>query len=135
MRPVLGWEVVKGKQRFFIFCQAFAGFWEFDLVTGDELIVGCQSGFAGRRQVHFMDQLLRFALNTLRHFIQDIGGLMDPASLLRDWAVFFLQSDPEAKRTVTDGQLRCGRKPQAFELPKQFTPGLSAFAVTVNDSY
>ena len=44
--------------------------------TGDELIVGCQSGFTGRRQVHFMDQLLRFALNTLRHFIQDIGGLM-----------------------------------------------------------
>src|ERR1700759_1310543 len=83
MRPVLGWEVVKGKQRFFIFCQAFAGFWEFDLVTGDKLIVGCQSGFAGRRQGHFMDQLLRFALNTLRHFIQDIGGLMDPQ---RCWA-------------------------------------------------
>jgi hypothetical protein len=60
---------------------AFAGFWEFDLVTGDELIVG-QSCFATRRQVHFMDQLLRFALNTLRHFIQDIGCLMDPATLL-----------------------------------------------------
>jgi hypothetical protein len=29
-----------------------------------------------------MDQLLRFALNTLRHFIQDIGCLMDPATLL-----------------------------------------------------
>ena len=27
--------------------QAFAGFWEFELVTGDELIVGCQSCFAG----------------------------------------------------------------------------------------
>jgi hypothetical protein len=31
---------------------AFAGFWNFDLVTGDELIVG-QSCFASRRQVHF----------------------------------------------------------------------------------
>ena len=29
-----------------------------------------------------MDQLLRFALNALRHFIQDIGGLMNPATLL-----------------------------------------------------
>jgi len=58
-----------------------------------------------------IDQLLRLALHALRHFIQDIGGLMDPASLLRDWAVFFLQSDPEAKRTVTDGQLRCGGEP------------------------
>src|ERR1700730_10673501 len=75
MRPMLGWEVVKGKEHFFIFLQAFAGFWEFDLVTGDELIVSRQNGFASRRQVHFMDQLLSFALNTLRHFIQDIGAL------------------------------------------------------------
>ena len=90
MRPMLGWEVVKGKQHLFIFRQAFAGFWELDLVTGDELIVGCQRGFARRRQIHFMDQLLRFALNTFRHFIQDIGGLVDPATLLGDWTVFFL---------------------------------------------
>ena len=65
MRPMLGREIVKGKQHLFIFGQAFAGFWKFDLVTGEELIVGRQSGFASRRQVHFMDQLLRFALNTL----------------------------------------------------------------------
>src|ERR1700761_2361054 len=105
MRPMLGWEVVKGKEHLFIFRQAFAGFWEFYLVTGDELIVGCQSGFAGRRQVYFMDQLLRFALNTLRHFIQDIGGLMDPATLLGNRTIFFLQSDPETERSVPDGQL------------------------------
>src|ERR1700722_17433581 len=80
MRPVLGREVVKGKQRFFIFCQAFAGFWEFDLVTRNELIKGCQSCFASRRQIHFMDQLLRFALNTLRHFILDMDGLMDESN-------------------------------------------------------
>ena len=65
MRPMLGWEVIKGKEHFFIFRQAFAGFWEFDLVTGEELIVGRQSGFASRRQIHFMDQLFSFALNTL----------------------------------------------------------------------
>ncbi len=32
MRPMLGREVVKGKQDFFIFLQAFAGFREFSLV-------------------------------------------------------------------------------------------------------
>jgi hypothetical protein len=134
MRPMSGWKVIEGKQDFFIFLQTFAGLWKFDLVTGDELIVGRQSRFAGRRQVHFMDQLLSFALNTFRHLIQDIDRLMDPAPLLGDWAIFFLQGDPEAKRTVTDGQLRCGGKPQAFELPKQFTPGLGAFPVTIDDS-
>jgi hypothetical protein len=55
---MLGREIVKGKEHFFIFVQAFTGFWEFDLVTGNKLIVGCQSCFAGRSQVHFMDQLL-----------------------------------------------------------------------------
>src|ERR1700730_18490569 len=117
MRPMLGWEVVKGKEHFFIFLQAFAGFWEFDLVTRDELIVSRQNGFASRRQVHFMDQLLSFALNTLRHFIQDVGGLMNPATLLGHWAIFLLQSDPEAQRSITDSQLRWGRQAQAFELP------------------
>jgi hypothetical protein len=43
MQPMLGREVVKGKQRFFIVFQAFAGFWEFDVVTGDELFIGRQS--------------------------------------------------------------------------------------------
>ena len=34
-----------------------------------------------------MDQLLRFALNAFRHFIQDIGGLMDQQ---RCWAFLYL---------------------------------------------
>jgi hypothetical protein len=134
MRPKVGRDVVKGKQDFFIFLQAFAGFWKFVLVTGDELIIGCQSRFAGRRQVHFMDQLLSFALNTLRHFIQDVGPLMHPATLLVNWAIFFLQGDPEAKRTVADGRLWRAGQALAFELSKQFAPGLGAFAVTINDS-
>jgi hypothetical protein len=88
---------------FFILLQAFAGLRKFGLVTGDELIVGCQSRFAGRRQVHFMDQLLGLALNAFGHFIQYVGRLMHPATLLRYWAIFFLQRDPESKRTVADG--------------------------------
>src|ERR1700731_1463158 len=49
MRPVLGRKVIEGKEDFFIFLQTFAGLWKFGLVTGDELIVSCQSRFAGRR--------------------------------------------------------------------------------------
>jgi hypothetical protein len=43
-----------------------------------------------------MDQLLGFALNTFGHFIQYVGRLMHPAPLLRYWAIFFLQGDPES---------------------------------------
>ena len=129
---MLGRKVIEGKQDFFVLLQAFAGFWEFDSVTGDELIIGCQSCFAGRRQVHFMDQLLSLALNTFGHFIEDIGCLMHPATLLWDLSIFFLQGDPESERPVADSQLRCGGKPQAFELAKQFTPGLGAFPGTID---
>jgi hypothetical protein len=80
-----------------------------------------------------MDQLLGLALNAPGHFIQDVIRLMYPAALLGDLAIFFLQGDPEAKRTVTDGQLRCARQTQAFELPKQFPPGLGAFPITIDN--
>jgi hypothetical protein len=80
-----------------------------------------------------MDQLLSLALNTFWHFIEDIGRLMHPAPLLGYWAIFFLQGDPESKRTGANGQLRCAGKAQAFELPKQFTPGLGAFPVTIDN--
>src|ERR1700730_10055054 len=89
MGPMLGRKVIEGKEDFFISLQAFAGLWKFGLVTGDELIVSGQSRFADRRQVHFMDQLLRLALHALRAFIQDICGLMDPATLLGNLTVFF----------------------------------------------
>ena len=94
---MLGWKVIEGKEDFFIFLQAFAGLWKFDLVTGDELIISCYSRFAGRRQVHFMDQLLGPALNAFGHFVENIGRLMHPAPLLRYWTIFLLQGDPEAK--------------------------------------
>jgi hypothetical protein len=97
MRPMLGRKIVEGKEDFFIFLQTFAGLGKFDLVTGDELIVSRQSCFAGWRQVHFMDQLLGLALNTFWHFIEDIGRLVYPASLLGDRAVFLLQGDPKAR--------------------------------------
>jgi hypothetical protein len=70
-----------------------------------------------------MDQLLGLALNTLRHFIQDVSRFVYPAALLGDLAIFFLQSDPKAKRTITDGQLRRAGEPLAFELLEQFAPG------------
>jgi hypothetical protein len=93
---MLGRKIVKSKKRFFVFCQAFAGFWEFDLVAGDELIVGCQSCFASRRQIHFMDQLLRFALNTLRHLSRILAVLWTQQ---RCWASYFPKRSLEVSGT------------------------------------
>jgi hypothetical protein len=50
MRPVLSREIIKGEQQFFVFFQAVGRFWVLGLVTGDEVIIGSQSGFLGRRQ-------------------------------------------------------------------------------------
>jgi hypothetical protein len=51
-----------------------------------------------------------------------------------NWTVLLPQCDPEAERTVTNGQLRRGLKPPlSFELLDQFAPGLSALPAAVND--
>src|SRR6478672_11179091 len=75
MRLMLGRKVVKGKQDFFIFLQAFARFWEFALITGNELMAGCQSRLASWCQVHFMDQLLGLVQNALGHFSRILAVL------------------------------------------------------------
>ena len=111
MRPMFGRKVIKGKQDLFIFLQAFAGFWKFDVVTGNELIVSRQSRFTGRCQIHFMDQLLGLALNTFGHFIEDVYRLVHLAPLLCHRTIFFLHGDPESKRTVADSELRRGGEP------------------------
>jgi hypothetical protein len=50
----------------------------------------------------FRDELLGFALDAFGHLIEDVELLMHPATLLGDLAVFFLQSDPETQRTVSN---------------------------------
>jgi len=76
-------EVVKAEEHVLILFQAVASVWKFELVTVDELLIGYQSPLAGRCQVHLMDQLLGFGLNTLGHFIQNVGGFMYPAAASR----------------------------------------------------
>jgi hypothetical protein len=68
------------------------------------------------------------------HMAVRLAELMEQfhSVLWGDRAIFFLQSDPEPQRSITDGQLWRGRQAQALELPKQFTPGLGAFAITVD---
>ena len=80
----------------------------------------------------FRDELPGFALDAFGHLIEDVERLMHPATLLGDLAVFFLQSDPETQRTVSNSQLRGGRKSHPFELAQKFTSGLGTFSVTIN---
>src|SRR5260370_15697553 len=110
MGPMLGRKVVEAKQDFFIFLQAFAGLWEFGLVTGDELIVSCQSRFPGWRQVHFVNEMLGFALDAFGHLLEDVERLMHPATLLRDLAVSSLPRDRETQRTSSNSHLHSAGK-------------------------
>jgi hypothetical protein len=58
MRPVPGRKVVKSKHDFFNFLQACADSWEFGLVTGDELIIGCQSALrVGAKYISYISCL------------------------------------------------------------------------------
>src|ERR1700745_710829 len=94
MGPVLGREIVKAEQPFFVFLQALGHFCILRSVTGDKLVVSCQSRFAARRQVHFMDQLFSLALNTFGHFIENICRLMHEST-----AAALLDHIPPARRS------------------------------------
>ena len=129
---MLGREIVKGKQRFFILLQAFAGFWKFDFVTGDELIVGCQSCFAGRRQVHFRGSVSLLCPERFWAFYPGCWLSYGPSNV----AGHGLYSSAEQSRSRAIRHrwpVWARRTGQAFELPKQFTPGLGALAITVVD--
>ena len=64
-----------------------------------------------------MDQSLRFALNAFGHFIQDIGRLVNPATLLGDWAVFFLEGIQKPSDPSPMASLGAADRPSRLSCP------------------
>jgi len=51
MHPVLGGEIVKGKENIFVLYEAFAGLGKFLSVEGEEAVIGNERLFSRRRQM------------------------------------------------------------------------------------
>jgi hypothetical protein len=73
-------------------------------------------------------------LERLGHGIQNVGGLVNPATLNSGLAVNLVQGGPEPHGAVTHGQLGRGLQPPALEIEQQLAPALGAFAKAVDQA-
>ena len=76
----------------------------------DEVIERLVSILARRCQPDFVQLGLRAALHLLGHFVQHIGGFVNPATLFARRRIHLWQRRPEAQRPVRRRQLRIDRQ-------------------------
>src|SRR5208337_3842420 len=72
-------------------------------------------------------------LNALWHLIQDIGSLMNPATLLYRFRKLLPKGCPESQAAVTNRQLRTFFKPPLLEIAQHLLPSLFALPVSVKN--
>ncbi len=118
---MFGRKVVEGQQLFPIFPQAFARFLIFGIVFLQEVIEGCLGVCFRFRLPDFVDVTFGFRLNALGHFVQHVGRLVDPTTLLLRFREYLSQSRPEAECSVTHRDLRCRRQPTLLQIQEQFS--------------
>ena len=70
---------------------------------------------------------MRVGLNRLRQLVEDVQVLVLPTPLMTRRGERFIQSLPEAKRAVADGDIRRNRQTARLQIDKQFLPALTAF--------
>jgi hypothetical protein len=120
MRPVLGGEIEERQQRVAILEQAIDGFVVFGRVfLGEDRHRGFgRSAVLGKPD--FAQIPMRIGLNRLRQLVEDVQGLVLPTPLMTRRGERFVQSLPEAKRAVADGDIRRNRQTARLQIDKQF---------------
>ena len=128
--PVFSGEIIKGQQSIFIFFQALGRFGIFCFVRLHK-IIKVAIGFILVVCLPYLMQFgLRFGLQALGQTVEDIRGLVNPASLPAGGVVDFAQRFPERQSTVANCQLRSGGQSSGFQILQQLFPRKIAFAET-----
>lgn len=119
-------EVVERQQVIEIFGQAFHRAVGFHAIG---IGIGLRLGHPYIFQIS-----LGFGLDRLGHGVQDIGGLVNPATLNAGFAMDLIQGVPETHGAVTHGQLGCGLQTAAFQVQQQRASALGAFSKAVDQA-
>jgi len=105
LRRGLGWEVVEGQERRAILGEAAHGSVVLRTVLAGEAAEGGLGVGAVLRFVDRVEVLLGLAVHRLRQGVEDVGGLVNPASLPTRRRPDYVQRLPEAQATVAGGEL------------------------------
>ena len=85
-----------------------------------------------KRQVALRLARACFGLQRLRHRVQNVAHLVEPAALFTGRAEHLAQGVPEAERAIANGQVRGLAQAAALQVQQQFAPALAAFTVAVH---
>jgi len=80
-----------------------------------------------RRHGDLADVGLHGTLYGLRHLVEEIGSLVQPAPLVAGAGKDLVESLPEAEGAITDRDLGRDGEAAAFHVDQQLAPALSAF--------
>src|ERR1700730_17581124 len=134
MLPVLGREVIEGKQRVAILGQALGRLVVFAAPGFDEGLERYEGVLPGLGHPDLLERPLGLRLQTLRQLVEDIGGLVHPAALASDRRPHLLDRLPEAECAVGDRELGSHRKTTPLQIEEQFLPRLRALAHAVDEA-
>src|SRR6476661_6020718 len=73
-------------------------------------------------------------LHTLGDVVEDVGGLVKPATLFAGFSIDLAERRPESERSIADCQLGSERKSTTLEVDEEFVPTLLALAITIDNS-
>lgn len=129
--PMLGRVIVEGQQRIPVLDQLGDRLVPFDAIGfGEEVEGGIGCGLRlGLPDV--VEVAFGLGLDGLRHRVQDVHGLVDPATLLPRRSKHLAQRGPEPQGTVADGKFRVLFQAAPLEIEQHLAPALRAFAEAV----
>src|SRR3954447_16253564 len=122
MVPVLDWEVEEGEQRFPILRQAGDRLVVLGAVFVGEHVDRRLGRCAGRRAVNLAKVGLHVDLNREGDLVQDVGGLVNPTTLVPGARKDLLDRLPKAERTITDREVRRDLEPTLLDVDEELTP-------------
>src|SRR4029453_9091438 len=82
----------------------------------------------------FLQRPLGFRLLALRQFVEDVGGLVHPATLAARLGPYLFEGLPEPERAIGDRELGANRQPTPLQIEEQFSPRLRTLAHTVGEA-
>src|SRR5438067_10104551 len=132
--PVLGREVVEGKQRIAILGQAVDRVSVFDAPGFDEGVESDERLLLGLGHPDLLQRPLGLRLLALGQFVEDIGGFVHPAALATRLRPHFFERLPEAQRAVGDRKLGPDRKPAPLQVEEELAPRLRALAHAIDEA-
>lgn len=112
--PVRTGKIVEREQLGAVFGQAINGLRIFVLIRRDKGVKGVVRVGAGLGHPDRLQGRFGFGLAVFRQLVQNVGGLVYPASLVARGGINLGHRFPEAQRAVTDRQLRRSGQPLAI---------------------